>query len=89
MGSMDKEQSYKLLDAFFEAGGNAIDTANIYRKYIRALTTCPVVYTKELRTHRGRSVRGMDRRLDGGKRQPGPNGHRNQIRISVSRAFPL
>ncbi|KAJ9125652.1 putative aryl-alcohol dehydrogenase aad14 [Naganishia vaughanmartiniae] len=31
MGSMDKEQSYKLLDAFFEAGGNAIDTANIYQ----------------------------------------------------------
>ncbi|KAJ9109324.1 putative aryl-alcohol dehydrogenase aad14 [Naganishia friedmannii] len=31
MGSMDKEQSYKLLDAFFEAGGNAVDTANIYQ----------------------------------------------------------
>lgn len=28
MGSMDKEQSFKLLDAFFEAGGNFIDTAN-------------------------------------------------------------
>jgi aryl-alcohol dehydrogenase-like predicted oxidoreductase len=25
---MDKEQSFKLLDAFFEAGGNFIDTAN-------------------------------------------------------------
>lgn len=32
MGSMDKEQSFKLLDAFVEAGGNAIDTANNYRK---------------------------------------------------------
>ncbi|KAI5451881.1 putative aryl-alcohol dehydrogenase aad14 [Naganishia albida] len=31
MGSMDKEQSFKLLDAFVEAGGNAIDTANNYQ----------------------------------------------------------
>ncbi|GHJ85225.1 hypothetical protein NliqN6_1627 [Naganishia liquefaciens] len=31
MGSMNKEQSFKLLDAFFEAGGNAIDTANNYQ----------------------------------------------------------
>ena len=28
MGSMDKESSFKLLDAYFEAGGNFIDTAN-------------------------------------------------------------
>jgi len=26
MGSMNKEQSFKLLDAFYEAGGNFIDT---------------------------------------------------------------
>jgi hypothetical protein len=26
MGSMDKEKSYALLDAFVEAGGNFIDT---------------------------------------------------------------
>lgn len=31
MGSMDKEQSFKLLDAYFEAGGNAIDSANNYQ----------------------------------------------------------
>ncbi|KPM45647.1 putative aryl-alcohol dehydrogenase AAD14 [Neonectria ditissima] len=31
MGSMDKEQSFKLLDAYFEAGGNFIDTANNYQ----------------------------------------------------------
>jgi aryl-alcohol dehydrogenase-like predicted oxidoreductase len=31
MGSMDKEQSFKLLDAFFDAGGNFIDTANNYQ----------------------------------------------------------
>jgi len=28
MGSMDKESSFKLLDAYFDAGGNFIDTAN-------------------------------------------------------------
>jgi len=28
-GSMDKESSFKLLDAFYEAGGNFIDTANV------------------------------------------------------------
>ena len=31
MGSMDKEQSFKLLDAFVEAGGNFIDTASNYQ----------------------------------------------------------
>ena len=28
MGAMTKESSFKLLDAFYEAGGNFIDTAN-------------------------------------------------------------
>ena len=28
MGAMSKESSFKLLDAFYEAGGNFIDTAN-------------------------------------------------------------
>ncbi|KAF8529967.1 Aldo/keto reductase [Gautieria morchelliformis] len=31
MGSMDKESSLKLLDAFYDAGGNFIDTANVYQ----------------------------------------------------------
>ncbi|KAF7318174.1 Aldo-ket-red domain-containing protein [Mycena chlorophos] len=31
MGSMDKEASFKLLDAFIENGGNFIDTANSYQ----------------------------------------------------------
>ncbi|KAJ5213319.1 hypothetical protein N7449_000488 [Penicillium cf. viridicatum] len=31
MGSMSKEESFKLLDAFHEAGGNFIDTANNYQ----------------------------------------------------------
>lgn len=28
LGSMNKEQSFKLLDAYFDLGGNFIDTAN-------------------------------------------------------------
>lgn len=28
MGAMDKESSFKLLDAYYEAGGNFIDTSN-------------------------------------------------------------
>ncbi|KAI0333973.1 Aldo/keto reductase [Cubamyces sp. BRFM 1775] len=31
MGAMNKESSFKLLDAFYEAGGNFIDTANGYQ----------------------------------------------------------
>ncbi|THH30484.1 hypothetical protein EUX98_g3713, partial [Antrodiella citrinella] len=31
MGAMNKEQSFALLDAYYEAGGNYIDTANIYQ----------------------------------------------------------
>jgi len=30
-GQMDKESSFKLLDAYFDKGGNFIDTANIYQ----------------------------------------------------------
>ena len=29
MGTMDKESSFKLLDAYFDNGGNFIDTANV------------------------------------------------------------
>jgi aryl-alcohol dehydrogenase-like predicted oxidoreductase len=31
LGSINKEESFKLLDAFYEAGGNFIDTANNYQ----------------------------------------------------------
>ncbi|KAH8102188.1 Aldo/keto reductase [Cristinia sonorae] len=31
MGCMNRESSFKLLDAFYQAGGNAIDTANFYQ----------------------------------------------------------
>ncbi|KAF8811368.1 Aldo/keto reductase [Phlegmacium glaucopus] len=30
-GTMDKESSFKLLDAYFDNGGNFIDTANVYQ----------------------------------------------------------
>ncbi|PPQ64465.1 hypothetical protein CVT24_008475 [Panaeolus cyanescens] len=32
MGSMDKESSFKLLDAYYDLGGNFIDTANFYQE---------------------------------------------------------
>ena len=31
MGYMDKEMSFKLLDAYYDAGGNFIDTSNNYQ----------------------------------------------------------
>jgi aryl-alcohol dehydrogenase-like predicted oxidoreductase len=31
MGAVDQEKSFELLDAFQEAGGNFIDTANLYQ----------------------------------------------------------
>lgn len=31
MGAMNKESSFKLLDAYYESGGNFIDTANNYQ----------------------------------------------------------
>lgn len=31
MGKCDKEQSFKVLDAFYDLGGNFIDTANAYQ----------------------------------------------------------
>lgn len=37
MGSMDKEASFKLLDAFYDAGGNFIDTANNYQNDVSRL----------------------------------------------------
>ena len=32
MGAMDKERSFKLLDEYYAAGGNFIDTANNYQE---------------------------------------------------------
>ena len=32
LGAISKDDAFKLLDAFYEAGGNYIDTANVYQK---------------------------------------------------------
>lgn len=37
LGSMDKEKSFQLLDAFYEAGGNMIDTANNYQEFVEPM----------------------------------------------------
>ncbi|KAH9907109.1 Aldo/keto reductase [Epithele typhae] len=67
MGAMDKESSFKLLDAFYEAGGNFIDTASNYQdetseKFIgewmeaRGIRTQMVVATKySMNGKRGRT----------------------------------
>ena len=31
MGSLNKKQAFELLDAYFDLGGNFIDTANCYQ----------------------------------------------------------
>lgn len=31
MGECDKDTSFQILDAFFDAGGNFVDTANAYQ----------------------------------------------------------
>ncbi len=65
MGSMDKPQSFKLLDAFYDAGGNFIDTANNYQneeseawigewmreRKIRDQMVIATKYTTPYRTH--------------------------------------
>lgn len=32
LGAITKDQAFELLDAFYAAGGNYIDTANVYQK---------------------------------------------------------
>ena len=45
MGSVDKKQTYELLDYFYDQGGNFIDTANNYvrKSKITHRISCPVV----------------------------------------------
>jgi aryl-alcohol dehydrogenase-like predicted oxidoreductase len=40
MNSMDKESSFKLLDAYADAGGNFIDTANNYQNVSHVVSSC-------------------------------------------------
>jgi aryl-alcohol dehydrogenase-like predicted oxidoreductase len=37
MGHLDKEGAFKLMDAYYDAGGNFIDTANNYQNEVRFL----------------------------------------------------
>jgi hypothetical protein len=68
LGSVTKEQAYELLDAFVEAGGNTIDTANIYQvsegdsRRERGLT----------RRTTGRGQRDLARRVLEGAQDPRP-----------------
>ncbi|KAI0742584.1 Aldo/keto reductase [Daedaleopsis nitida] len=67
MGAMDKESSFKLLDAFYDAGGNFIDTANAYQdgsseEFIgewmeaRGIRDQMVIATKYTSNHKGEDV---------------------------------
>ena len=69
MGPMDKESSFKLLDTFYEAGGNFIDTANNYQNgsseeflgewmEARGVRDQMVIATKVRRSHLSAPVRG-------------------------------
>jgi aryl-alcohol dehydrogenase-like predicted oxidoreductase len=88
MGSMDEEQSFKLLDAFTDAGGNFIDTANNYQneeseKYIgrwmaergnRDLLFIATKFTNSYRTHE----------LGTGKTVNYGGNHKKSLRLSVA-----
>ncbi|OAQ72504.1 aryl-alcohol dehydrogenase [Pochonia chlamydosporia 170] len=87
MGSMNKEQSFKLLDAFVAAGGNFIDTANGYQneqsetwlgewvteRGIRDQLVLATKYTSDYRSH-----------AEGKGKVPNCTGnHRKSLHISV------
>ncbi|KAL0958510.1 hypothetical protein HGRIS_000652 [Hohenbuehelia grisea] len=48
-GAMDKESSFKLLDAFYEKGGNFIDTANNYQDETSEMTIGEWAETRDIR----------------------------------------
>lgn len=87
MGSMNKESSFKLLDAFWEAGGNFIDTANNYQneqseewigewaanKGIRDQLVIATKFTSDYRSHE----------LGKGKAQNFQGNHRKSLHLSV------
>ena len=51
MGEMDKESSFKLLDALFERGGNFIDTANEYQNETSELFIGEWMEQRNIRDH--------------------------------------
>ncbi|KAL7907301.1 NADP-dependent oxidoreductase domain-containing protein [Trichoderma velutinum] len=87
MGSMDKESSFKLLDAFYDAGGNFIDTANNYqneqseawigewaaKRGIRDQLVIATKYTSDFRSHE----------LGKGKTPNSQGNHRKSLHLSV------
>lgn len=87
MGSMDKESSFKLLDAFYDAGGNFIDTANNYqneqseawigewaaKRGIRDQLVIATKYTSDCRSHE----------LGKGKAPNFQGNHRKSLHLSV------
>ncbi|KAI7970801.1 hypothetical protein EIK77_007981 [Talaromyces pinophilus] len=91
MGAMDEEQSFKLLDAYTDAGGNFIDTANNYQneeseKYIgkwmaargnRDLLFVATKFTNCFRTHE----------LGTGKTVNYGGNHKKSLRLSVEHSL--
>jgi aryl-alcohol dehydrogenase-like predicted oxidoreductase len=87
MGSMDKESSFKLLDAFYDAGGNFIDTANNYqneqseawigewaaKRGIRDQLVIATKFTSDFRSHE----------LGKGKAPNFQGNHRKSLHLSV------
>lgn len=87
MGSMDKDSSFKLLDAFYDAGGNFIDTANNYqneqseawigewaaKRGIRDQLVIATKYTSDFRSHE----------LGKGKAPNFQGNHRKSLHLSV------
>ncbi|KAL6696875.1 putative aryl-alcohol dehydrogenase [Trichoderma pleuroticola] len=87
MGSMDKESSFKLLDAFYDAGGNFIDTANNYqneqseawigewaaKRGIRDQLVIATKFTSDFRSHQ----------LGKGKAPNFQGNHRKSLHLSV------
>ncbi|OCH84233.1 Aldo/keto reductase [Obba rivulosa] len=51
MGSMDKISSFKLLDAFYDAGGNFIDTANNYQDETSEMFIGEWMVARDIRDH--------------------------------------
>lgn len=87
MGSMDKVASFKLLDAFYVAGGNFIDTANNYQneqseiwlgewlaeRKIRDQLALATKFTTEYKSHE----------LGGGKGANHCGNHKRSLHMSV------
>lgn len=92
----DKDQAFALLDTFYEAGGNFVDTANNYQGGCRLLppftcllrlagggSECGCLAFARF-AHTRRNVRVHHRRVDGGAREPRPDRPGDQVHSAVS-----